>query len=94
MLFFTDKQQELDLPTLNVEDTDALNNSQTANNKKKEKKSTPMSQISGVRKLKHTNSFAGIVPKYGVECANEDQLAKVSFKRLSVKKWKLEKQEI
>ncbi len=36
-----------------------------------------MSQISGVRKLKHTNSFAGMLPKFGVECANEEELSKV-----------------
>ena len=76
-LFVADKQQELDLPTLKVEDTDAPNSTGAAPNKKKDKKTTPMSQISGVRKLKHTNSFTGMLPRYGVECANEEDLNKV-----------------
>ena len=78
LLFVADKQQELDLPTLKVEDTDAPNSTGAAPNKKKDKKTTPMSQISGVRKLKHTNSFTGMLPRYGVECANEEDLNKVS----------------
>ena len=78
VFYVTDKQQELDLPTLKVEDTDAPNSTGAAPNKKKDKKTTPMSQISGVRKLKHTNSFTGMLPRYGVECANEEDLNKVS----------------
>ena len=37
-----------------------------------------MSQIVGVRKLKHTNSFTGVVPKFGVEPTNEGELTAVS----------------
>lgn len=36
-----------------------------------------MTQIIGVRKMKHANSFTGIVPKYGVEPTNADLLAQV-----------------
>lgn len=64
---FLDKQQDIDIPSLKVEDSEA--------HKKREKKA-PMSQITGVRKLKHTNSFTGVVPKYGVEANNEEELAK------------------
>lgn len=65
-----DKQQEIDIPSLKVEDSEA--------HKKREKRA-PMSQITGVRKLKHTNSFTGVVPKYGVEVANEEELSMVTF---------------
>lgn len=37
----------------------------------------PMSQISGVRKLKHTSSFSGTLPKYGVTSPNDEELAQV-----------------
>ena len=56
---------------LRVEDTD------TPHQGGKKNKKTPMSQIVGVRKLKHTNSFTGVVPKYGVEATNEEELTKV-----------------
>ena len=46
--------------------------------KKKDKKA-PLSHISGVRKLKHTNSFTGTVAKYGVETSNEAELTSVSI---------------
>jgi len=36
-----------------------------------------MTQITGVRKLKHTNSFTGQVPKYGVETPHKEELGKV-----------------
>ena len=36
-----------------------------------------MAQISGVRRLTHANSFTGVVPKYGVESNNEEELGKV-----------------
>ncbi len=67
----TDKQQEIDVPTLKVEDTDA--------HKKKEVpgKKAPMSQITGVRQLKHTNSFTGVIPKFGVETKNDEEITKV-----------------
>jgi len=38
----------------------------------------PMSQISGVRRLTQSNSIIGIVPKFGVEVADEQPLAEVS----------------
>lgn len=79
----SDKQQELDLPTLRVEDTEGHG---------KKNKKTPMSQIVGVRKLKHTNSFTGVVPKYGVEATNEEDLSKVrGVLRLSTYEYKHKK---
>ena len=72
-LLFPDKQQEIDVPTLKVEDV-----VETSHKTKREKKaSAPMSQIVGVRKLRHTNSFTGVVPKYGIDVPNEEELSKV-----------------
>lgn len=64
------KQQELDLPTVKVEQVEPQKERPPA------EKNRPMSQISGVRKLKHTNSFTGIVPKYGVETPHMEELGK------------------
>jgi cAMP-specific phosphodiesterase 4 len=74
-LWSTDKQQEIDLPTLKVEDADT---SSQHTPKKREKKNAPMSEISGVRKLRHTNSFTGVVPRYGVDIPHEKELSNVS----------------
>jgi cAMP-specific phosphodiesterase 4 len=63
------------VPTLKVEDTDILVKKEFS--EKKDGEHAPLSQISGVRKLKHTNSFTGVVPKYGVESSNEEELTKV-----------------
>ncbi len=65
-----DKQQEIDLPALKTDEVEGYT-------RRREKK-TPMSHIMGVRRLKHTNSFTGVVPKYGVEVANEEALSKVN----------------
>ncbi|KAJ2947194.1 hypothetical protein O0L34_g16556 [Tuta absoluta] len=71
---FLDKQQDIDLPSLQVEEN-------IEKNKKKEKArhggpSSTMSQISGVKRaLTHTNSFTGErVPRYGVETPHEQEL--------------------
>lgn len=67
---YLDKQQELDLPSVKVEKAEQpIDRTQPEKNR-------PMSQISGVRKLRHTNSFTGIVPKYGVETPHLDELTK------------------
>lgn len=66
------KQQELDVPTLKVEDTERPGIKDTSS----KEKNRPMCQISGVRKLKHTNSFTGVVPKYGVETPHKEELGK------------------
>ncbi|XP_064624775.1 3',5'-cyclic-AMP phosphodiesterase 4C-like isoform X4 [Lineus longissimus] len=72
---FLDKQQEVDVPTLKVEDVTVNAEPTTTPNRKEKKKITPMSQISGIRKLKHGSSFsAGVVPKYGVETPHEAEL--------------------
>ncbi|KAK7793323.1 hypothetical protein R5R35_003059 [Gryllus longicercus] len=72
---FLDKQQELDLPSLRVEDAEPR-----AAKKKERRPHGPgtMSQISGVKRpLCHTNSFTGEkLPKHGVETAFEDELGR------------------
>lgn len=75
----TDKQQELDLPTVKVEHAEPIRERSVP------EKNRPMSEISGVRKLKHTNSFTGIVPKYGVETPHMEELGKVRHRRLHSK---------
>ncbi|XP_048485211.1 cAMP-specific 3',5'-cyclic phosphodiesterase isoform X2 [Plutella xylostella] len=74
---FLDKQQELDIPSLQVEEG-------TERAKKKDKPryggpSGTMSQISGVKRaLTHTNSFTGErVPRHGVETPHEEELGRL-----------------
>ncbi|RUS83329.1 hypothetical protein EGW08_008907 [Elysia chlorotica] len=66
------KQQELDLPTVKVDHVEHPIKERTV-----EGKTRPMSQISGLRKLKHANSFTGIVPAHGVETPHKEELTKV-----------------
>ncbi|KAL1464241.1 hypothetical protein WDU94_003907 [Cyamophila willieti] len=81
---FLDKQQELDLPTLRIEDSQGADPKVAASSKKKDRggppgRAVPMSHISGVKRpLTHTNSFTGEkLPKYGVETSFEDELGKM-----------------
>ncbi|XP_049805023.1 cAMP-specific 3',5'-cyclic phosphodiesterase isoform X1 [Schistocerca nitens] len=71
---FLDKQQELDLPSLRVEDSEQ----RTAKKKERPRPGAgaTMSQISGVKRpLCHTNSFTGEkLPKHGVETPYEEEL--------------------
>ena len=82
-VFIPDKQQELDLPSLRIEDAVAATGSvETRAAKKKDRVQrgpAAMSHISGVKRpLTHTNSFTGErVPAYGVETPHEEQLGKV-----------------
>ncbi|XP_071148342.1 3',5'-cyclic-AMP phosphodiesterase 4C-like isoform X4 [Mytilus edulis] len=69
---YLDKQQELDLPTVKVDEPQVKRKEEEP---QKDSKKSPMTQIIGVRKMKHANSFTGIVPKYGVEPTNADLLA-------------------
>ncbi|XP_013177832.1 PREDICTED: cAMP-specific 3',5'-cyclic phosphodiesterase, isoform F isoform X2 [Papilio xuthus] len=74
---FLDKQQELDLPSLQVEE-----NTERTKKKEKPRHGGPggtMSQISGVKRtLTHTNSFTGErVPRYGVETPHEEELGRL-----------------
>ncbi|XP_054274687.1 cAMP-specific 3',5'-cyclic phosphodiesterase isoform X4 [Macrosteles quadrilineatus] len=77
---FLDKQQELDLPSLRVDEGSGVSSNTAQTTKKKEKggRVVPMSHISGVKRpLTHTNSFTGEkTPKYGVETPFEDELGK------------------
>ncbi|XP_063532683.1 3',5'-cyclic-AMP phosphodiesterase isoform X8 [Cydia strobilella] len=73
---FLDKQQELDIPCLQVDEA-------SERIKKKEKPrpggpATTMSQITGVKRtLTHTNSFTGErAPRYGVETPHEEELGR------------------
>lgn len=74
-LYITDKQQELDLPTVKVEEPQGKKKEEEPADKQK----GPMTQIIGVRKIKHANSFTGIVPQFGVEPTNADLLSQVWF---------------
>ena len=73
-LLLSDKQQEIDIPTLKVEENDPVKEKE---NQKEIGKHRPMTQITGVRKLKHTNSFTGSVPQYGVDTPHQEELGKV-----------------
>ncbi|XP_066992725.1 3',5'-cyclic-AMP phosphodiesterase, isoforms N/G isoform X2 [Anabrus simplex] len=73
---FLDKQQELDLPSLRIEDTEP----RAAKKKERPRHgSNTMSQISGVKRpLCHTNSFTGEkLPKHGVETPHEEDLGRM-----------------
>ncbi|XP_027564020.1 cAMP-specific 3',5'-cyclic phosphodiesterase 4D-like isoform X1 [Neopelma chrysocephalum] len=62
---FLDKQHEVEIP------------SALAKDKEKERRKRPMSQISGVRKLKHSSSLAAAgIPRFGVRTDHEGLLAK------------------
>ncbi|XP_058677265.1 cAMP-specific 3',5'-cyclic phosphodiesterase 4C isoform X2 [Ammospiza caudacuta] len=62
---FLDKQHEVEIP------------SALAKDKEKERRKRPMSQISGVRKLKHSSSLAAAgIPRFGVRTEHEALLAK------------------
>ncbi|XP_012265565.2 cAMP-specific 3',5'-cyclic phosphodiesterase isoform X4 [Athalia rosae] len=80
---FLDKQQELDLPSLRIEDAVAApGNVDVRAVKKKDRVQrgpAAMSHISGVKRpLTHTNSFTGErVPLHGVETPHEEQLGKL-----------------
>jgi hypothetical protein len=65
---------------LKVDDVTVSIEPTTTSMRKEKKTTTPMTLISGLRKLKHANSFsAGIVPKYGVETPHEQELGVVSI---------------
>ncbi|XP_043262108.1 cAMP-specific 3',5'-cyclic phosphodiesterase isoform X4 [Colletes gigas] len=80
---FLDKQEELDLPSLRIQDGGATTGTADARAAKKkdraERGPAAMSHISGVKRpLTHTNSFTGErVPLYGVETAHEEELGKL-----------------
>lgn len=81
--WFADKQQELDLPSLRIDDAAPITIDARAAKKKDRVQRGPaaMSHISGVkRSLTHTNSFTGEhVPLYGIETPHEEELGKVSI---------------
>jgi len=83
---FTYKQQELDIPTLKIDENNDLTKKDKENTEKPGKR-RPMTQITGVRKLKHTNSFTGSVPKYGVETTHKEELGELMN---DIDKWGLD----
>ena len=83
MLLLPDKQQEIDVPALKVEDADAKQNDDSAVVVAGTRQ-PPMSQISGVRRLRHMNSFTGIVPKFGVPAVDDESLKEVSLKNTTL----------
>jgi len=65
---------------LSLDKTSDMESSSDGNdNDKSFTSSGPMSQISGVRRLQQSNSVVGIVPRFGVELADEQPLAQVSL---------------
>ncbi|XP_031777038.1 cAMP-specific 3',5'-cyclic phosphodiesterase isoform X2 [Nasonia vitripennis] len=78
---FLDKQQELDLPSLRIDDAPPGSMDARAAKKLDRAQRGPlaMSHISGVKRpLTHTNSFTGErVPVYGVETPHEEELGKL-----------------
>jgi len=68
-LAFADKQTEIDLPLLTVEDADA--------EKTATKPAGIMSSISGVRRLHLGASSGGELPRYGIEVDDESLLEQV-----------------
>ena len=83
---FSDKQQEVDVPFPKLDGTPTtlegpsgrcIHNDVTDVIKKDRR--TTMSQISGIRRLTHNNSFIGVVPKYGVVSSDERELDKVGM---------------
>jgi len=70
-----DKQTEIDLPLLKVEDADAEKTPTT-------KPAGIMSSIFGVRRLQLGASSGGEVPRYGVEIEDEPALEQVPPTRL------------
>ncbi|XP_074110213.1 phosphodiesterase dunce isoform X3 [Cotesia typhae] len=80
---FLDKQQELDLPSLRIEDAASTSGSGDSRSAKKKERAqrgpAAMSHISGVKRpLTHTNSFTGErVPVHGVETPYDEELGKV-----------------
>lgn len=81
ILLRLDKQQELDLPSLRIDEAVAsVSDTRTAKKKDRAQRGpAAMSHISGVKRpLTHTNSFTGErVPLYGVETTNETELGTV-----------------
>ncbi|XP_014680940.1 PREDICTED: cAMP-specific 3',5'-cyclic phosphodiesterase, isoforms N/G-like [Priapulus caudatus] len=84
---FLDKQQEIDIPSLRVEDTAEQEAALKRRSSKgeamqdiREEKfnvGTKMAQITGVRKPKNTYQLSKAMPKYGVETIHEEELAKL-----------------
>jgi len=58
-------------------DLDMNKSRQTNGGDGNSKSAAPMSQISGVRRLQQSNSIVGIVPTFGVEVPNEQELGEV-----------------
>lgn len=87
LLSISDKQQEFDLPSMRIDETDIANCAAAVLKQRSRSPrfggppgppGPPMSQISGVTRplLAHTNSFTGEkVPMFGVETPHETALA-------------------
>ena len=89
MIFFTDKQQEVDIQSLRTQQDDSIDNNaqqqqRTGNDQSgiSKKSAGTMSQISGVRRsLSHANSLpagSAPLPKYGVHTDKEQELSEVN----------------
>ncbi|XP_077865102.1 3',5'-cyclic-AMP phosphodiesterase 4D-like [Saccoglossus kowalevskii] len=80
---FLDKQQEMDFPTTK----DIKEVAQPPRLRPMPAKPGEMNRIGGIQKLRHHNSFTGLVPRFGVEVRNE---AETDKEMGNIDKWGLE----
>lgn len=80
---FMDREQELDLPTLQVNDQSLVDNPKQLSPRptspishSKQMVTSVISKIPGVRRLRHANSLPQGLPKYGIESDRPEELAK------------------
>lgn len=77
---YLDKEQELDIPSLQIPDKDLTDDSNTPVGPGKQLITSAMSKISGIRKLKQNNSIplaTHTLPDYGIEVPKKEELSKV-----------------
>lgn len=74
---FLDKQQDIELTNLEANEVGGGGGGGGSGGAGVEKKKSPMSKISGVRRLHHANSFTGVVPRFGIEVSDEHELAQM-----------------
>ncbi|XP_077981723.1 3',5'-cyclic-AMP phosphodiesterase 4D-like isoform X2 [Glandiceps talaboti] len=80
---FLDKQQEMDVPSPAKEPKELLQSPRV----RALGKAGEMSKIGGIQKLRHHNSFTGLVPRFGVDVKDEAALEK---EMENINKWGLQ----
>ena len=78
-VIIADKETEVDLPLLKVEDTDDLFSPASCSSQPSSSAAGIMSSISGVKPLQHRSSVSGSgeIPRYGIDVPNETALEQV-----------------